>query len=54
MTYNVNNIRKVHLVPHYLWSTISWSELNLDESDRCGFSAKALKYKKNRVVKLKF
>ena len=32
MTYNANNIRKVHAVPHYFWSTISWSELNLDES----------------------
>ena len=31
MTYNANNIRKVHAVPHYFWSSVSWDELNNDE-----------------------
>ena len=52
MTYNVNNIRKVHLVPHYLWSTISWSELNLDESIAWGLIGYDMDKWDNNILKI--
>lgn len=52
MTYNVNNIRKVHLVPHYCWSTISWAELNLDESIAWGLIGYDMDKWDNNILKI--